>query len=158
MQTFLKLKVSTLFHLKRSALRLKQLKHSTAQIFRLLSMLCSGALNCLCLCHTYLMLLYIYVCVHSQDLLYVWTEPKLCVGGVTLPEKKTLPCEGMEFWVRLGAGLGVFTAVLLVSLTCYFWKKNKRYDFLHLPLCLLPSFHSVLFFYFTFLLPACIPS
>ncbi|TKS73375.1 UPF0577 protein KIAA1324-like -like protein [Collichthys lucidus] len=64
-----------------------------------------------------------------QDLLYVWTEPKLCVGGVTLPEKKTLPCEGMEFWVRLGAGLGVFTAVLLVSLTCYFWKKNKRLEY-----------------------------
>ncbi|XP_022610407.1 UPF0577 protein KIAA1324-like [Seriola dumerili] len=64
-----------------------------------------------------------------QDLLYVWTEPKLCVGGVTLPEKKTLPCEGMEFWIRLGAGLGAFTAVLLVSLTCYFWKKNKRLEY-----------------------------
>lgn len=67
-----------------------------------------------------------YVYVHPQDLLYVWTEPKLCIGGVTLPDKKTLPCEGVEFWVRLGAGLGAFTAVLLVSLTCYFWKKNKR--------------------------------
>ncbi|XP_074533768.1 endosome/lysosome-associated apoptosis and autophagy regulator family member 2 [Halichoeres trimaculatus] len=65
----------------------------------------------------------------QQDLLFVWTEPKLCIGGVTLPEKKTLPCEGMEFWVRLGAGLGAFTAVLLVSLTCYFWKKNKRLEY-----------------------------
>uniref|UniRef100_A0A8C4NYB7 Endosome-lysosome associated apoptosis and autophagy regulator family member 2a n=1 Tax=Dicentrarchus labrax TaxID=13489 RepID=A0A8C4NYB7_DICLA len=64
-----------------------------------------------------------------QDLLYVWTEPKLCIGGVALPEKKTLPCEGMEFWVRLGAGMGAFTAVLLVSLTCYFWKKNKRLEY-----------------------------
>uniref|UniRef100_A0AAQ6A5U7 MRH domain-containing protein n=1 Tax=Amphiprion ocellaris TaxID=80972 RepID=A0AAQ6A5U7_AMPOC len=64
-----------------------------------------------------------------QDLLYVWTEPKLCMGGVALPEKKTLPCEGMEFWVRLGAGVGAFTAVLLVSLTCYFWKKNKRLEY-----------------------------
>uniref|UniRef100_A0A4W6DDP6 Endosome-lysosome associated apoptosis and autophagy regulator family member 2a n=1 Tax=Lates calcarifer TaxID=8187 RepID=A0A4W6DDP6_LATCA len=64
-----------------------------------------------------------------QDLLYVWTEPKLCMGGVTLPEKKTLPCEGMEFWIRLGAGLGAFTAVMLVSLTCYFWKKNKRLEY-----------------------------
>uniref|UniRef100_A0A7N6FA93 MRH domain-containing protein n=1 Tax=Anabas testudineus TaxID=64144 RepID=A0A7N6FA93_ANATE len=60
-----------------------------------------------------------------QDLLYVWTEPKLCIGGATLPEKKRVPCEGMEFWIRLGAGLGAFTAILLVSLTCYFWKKNK---------------------------------
>ncbi|KAM7414457.1 hypothetical protein PAMA_019331 [Pampus argenteus] len=64
-----------------------------------------------------------------QDLLYVWNEPKLCMGGVTLPEKKTLPCEGMEFWVQLGAGLGAFSAVLLVSLTCYFWKKNKRLEY-----------------------------
>lgn len=57
----------------------------------------------------------------------MWTEPKLCMGGVALPEKKTFPCEGMEFWVRLGAGLGMFTALLLISLTCYFWKKNKRW-------------------------------
>uniref|UniRef100_A0A4W6DDT8 Endosome-lysosome associated apoptosis and autophagy regulator family member 2a n=1 Tax=Lates calcarifer TaxID=8187 RepID=A0A4W6DDT8_LATCA len=71
----------------------------------------------------------ICVCVYPQDLLYVWTEPKLCMGGVTLPEKKTLPCEGMEFWIRLGAGLGAFTAVMLVSLTCYFWKKNKRLEY-----------------------------
>ncbi|KAK5902355.1 hypothetical protein CesoFtcFv8_007614 [Champsocephalus esox] len=62
----------------------------------------------------------------KQDLLYVWTEPKLCMGGMALPEKKTLPCAGMEFWVRLGGAIGAFTAVLLVSLTCYFWKKNKR--------------------------------
>lgn len=70
----------------------------------------------------------IQMCVSlPEDLLYVWTEPKLCIGGASLPKKKTLPCEGMEFWVQLGAGLGAFTAVLLVSLTCYFWKKNKRY-------------------------------
>uniref|UniRef100_A0A673BRH5 UPF0577 protein KIAA1324-like n=1 Tax=Sphaeramia orbicularis TaxID=375764 RepID=A0A673BRH5_9TELE len=65
----------------------------------------------------------------QQDLLYVWIEPKLCMGGVALPDKKTLPCEGVEFWLRLGAGLGAFTAVLLVSLTCYFWKKNKRLEY-----------------------------
>lgn len=84
----------------------------------------------------------VYIC--PQDLLYVWTEPKLCIGGVNLPEKRTLPCEGVELWVRLGAGLGAFTAVLLVSLTCYFWKKNKRYNscflskyfFLSIPFCL----------------------
>lgn len=61
-----------------------------------------------------------------QDLLHVWTEPKLCIGGAALPRKKTVPCEGMEFWVQLGAEVGAITAVLLVSLTCYFWKKNKR--------------------------------
>ncbi|XP_013858910.1 UPF0577 protein KIAA1324-like [Austrofundulus limnaeus] len=64
-----------------------------------------------------------------QDMLYVWTEPKLCIGGVALPEKKTLACEGMEYWVRLGTGIGTFAAALLVSLTCYFWKKNKRLEY-----------------------------
>ncbi|XP_072769988.1 endosome/lysosome-associated apoptosis and autophagy regulator family member 2-like [Nerophis lumbriciformis] len=64
-----------------------------------------------------------------QDLLYVWTEPKVCMAGASLPGKKTVPCEGMEFWVRLGSGLGAFTAVLLVTLTCYFWKKNKRLEY-----------------------------
>uniref|UniRef100_A0AAX7SVL4 MRH domain-containing protein n=1 Tax=Astatotilapia calliptera TaxID=8154 RepID=A0AAX7SVL4_ASTCA len=65
----------------------------------------------------------------NQDLLYVWNEPKLCMGGVPLPAKKTQTCEGIEFWIQLGAGLGAFTAVLLVSLTCYFWKKNKRLEY-----------------------------
>lgn len=66
-------------------------------------------------------------------MLHVWTEPKLCIGGVALPEKKTLACEGMEYWVRLGTGIGTFAAALLVSLTCYFWKKNKRYLCIYFP-------------------------
>ncbi|XP_024136830.1 endosome/lysosome-associated apoptosis and autophagy regulator family member 2 [Oryzias melastigma] len=70
----------------------------------------------------------------NQDILYVWAEPKLCMGGVTLPEKKTLPCESMELWVRLGAVMGTFTAVLLVSLTCYFWRKNKRLEYKYIRL------------------------
>ncbi|XP_028306962.1 UPF0577 protein KIAA1324-like [Gouania willdenowi] len=65
----------------------------------------------------------------QQNLLYVWNEPKLCMGGVSLPDRQTLPCEGIEFWVRLGAALGTTTAVLLLSLTCYFWKKNKRLEY-----------------------------
>ena len=69
----------------------------------------------------------------------MWTEPKLCMGGVSLPEKKTLPCESVEFWVQLGAGLGAFAAVLLVSLTCYFWKKNKRCISFSLSACFFSS-------------------
>uniref|UniRef100_A0A8C8HAY8 MRH domain-containing protein n=1 Tax=Oncorhynchus tshawytscha TaxID=74940 RepID=A0A8C8HAY8_ONCTS len=64
-----------------------------------------------------------------QDTLYVWTEPKRCVGGVSLPEKKTWPCESMDFLVKMGATIGTFTAALLFSITCYFWKKNKRLEF-----------------------------
>lgn len=90
----------------------------------------------------------------------MWTEPKLCMGGVILPEKRTLPCEGMEFWVRLGAGLGAFTAVLLVSLTCYFWKKNKRYHSRFLPthFSFSPSLSFFLFSLLLLLLLSSIPS
>ncbi|XP_035257144.1 endosome/lysosome-associated apoptosis and autophagy regulator family member 2-like [Anguilla anguilla] len=64
-----------------------------------------------------------------QDTLYVWNEPKLCTEGVSLPGKKTSPCEAIDFWLKVGAGIGAFVAVLLVSLTCYFWKKNKKLEY-----------------------------
>ncbi|XP_026142946.1 UPF0577 protein KIAA1324-like isoform X1 [Carassius auratus] len=64
-----------------------------------------------------------------QDTVFVWTEPRLCIGGLSLPPKRTSPCEAIDFWLKVGAGLGVFCAILLVSLTCYFWKKNKKLEF-----------------------------
>ncbi|XP_055030488.2 endosome/lysosome-associated apoptosis and autophagy regulator family member 2 [Misgurnus anguillicaudatus] len=64
-----------------------------------------------------------------QDTVYVWSEPRLCTGGLALPLKKTSPCESIDFWIKVGAGLGALCAVLLVSLTCYFWKKNKKLEF-----------------------------
>lgn len=65
----------------------------------------------------------------QQDVLFVWTEPRVCVGGVSLPQKKSVPCESLDLWIELGAALGALSAVLLVSLTCYFWKKNKRLEY-----------------------------
>uniref|UniRef100_A0A8C2AXN7 KIAA1324 like n=1 Tax=Cyprinus carpio TaxID=7962 RepID=A0A8C2AXN7_CYPCA len=64
-----------------------------------------------------------------QDTVFVWTEPRLCTGGLTLPPKRTSPCEAVDFWLKVGAGLGAFCAILLVSLTCYFWKKNKKLEY-----------------------------
>ncbi|TRY93443.1 hypothetical protein DNTS_005744, partial [Danionella cerebrum] len=64
-----------------------------------------------------------------QDTVYVWREPRLCTGGQSLPLKKTSPCEAVDFWLKVGIGLGAFAAPLLISLTCYFWKKNKRLEF-----------------------------
>ncbi|XP_059421236.1 endosome/lysosome-associated apoptosis and autophagy regulator family member 2-like isoform X1 [Carassius carassius] len=64
-----------------------------------------------------------------QDTVFVWTEPRLCTGGLSLPLKRMSPCETIDFWLKVGAGLGVFSAILLVSLTCYFWKKNKKLEF-----------------------------
>ena len=57
----------------------------------------------------------------------MWNEPKWCIKGISLPEKKLSTCETVDFWLKVGAGVGAFTAVLLVALTCYFWKKNQKY-------------------------------
>uniref|UniRef100_A0A671RTS2 UPF0577 protein KIAA1324-like n=1 Tax=Sinocyclocheilus anshuiensis TaxID=1608454 RepID=A0A671RTS2_9TELE len=64
-----------------------------------------------------------------QDTLYVWNEPKFCTKGVPLPNKTSAHCEVVSLWVKAGIGGGAFMAVLLVSLTCYFWKKNKRLEY-----------------------------
>ncbi|ROI15319.1 UPF0577 protein KIAA1324-like [Anabarilius grahami] len=64
-----------------------------------------------------------------QDTLYVWNEPKLCSKGVPLPNKTSAHCEVVGLWVKAGIGGGAFMAALLVSLTCYFWKKNKRLEY-----------------------------
>ncbi|XP_053572480.1 endosome/lysosome-associated apoptosis and autophagy regulator family member 2 [Bombina bombina] len=64
-----------------------------------------------------------------QETHYVWNEPKLCTRGVSLPEKRASACESIDFWLKVGAGVGAFTAVLLVALTCYFWKKNKKLEY-----------------------------
>uniref|UniRef100_A0A8C1MWG8 KIAA1324 like n=1 Tax=Cyprinus carpio TaxID=7962 RepID=A0A8C1MWG8_CYPCA len=66
---------------------------------------------------------------HSKDTVFLWTEPRLCTGGLTLPLKRTSPCEAIDFWLKVGAGLALFCAILLISLTCYFWKKNKKLEF-----------------------------
>ncbi|CAI9542752.1 unnamed protein product [Staurois parvus] len=65
----------------------------------------------------------------QQETHYVWNEPKLCMKGVSLPEKRTAACESIDFWLKVGAGVGAFVAVLLVALTCYFWKKNQKLEY-----------------------------
>ncbi|KAM6290336.1 endosome/lysosome-associated apoptosis and autophagy regulator family member 2 isoform 3-T3 [Porphyrio hochstetteri] len=64
-----------------------------------------------------------------QETLYVWNEPKHCIKGVPLPGKRTNTCETVDFWLKVGAGVGAFTAVLLIALTCYFWKKNQKLEY-----------------------------
>uniref|UniRef100_A0A8K9X4H4 MRH domain-containing protein n=1 Tax=Oncorhynchus mykiss TaxID=8022 RepID=A0A8K9X4H4_ONCMY len=65
----------------------------------------------------------------AQETLSVWNEPKLCIKGISLPAKSSAPCEAIALWLKVGVGGGAFLAVLLVSLTCYFWKKNKRLEY-----------------------------
>ncbi|KAI9543026.1 Endosome/lysosome-associated apoptosis and autophagy regulator member 2 [Dissostichus eleginoides] len=64
-----------------------------------------------------------------QETLFVWNDPKLCTKGVPLPPRSSSPCEAIALWLKVGVGGGAFVAVLLVSLTCYFWKKNKRLEY-----------------------------
>ncbi|KAG7250324.1 hypothetical protein CRUP_004479, partial [Coryphaenoides rupestris] len=49
-------------------------------------------------------------------------------GELSVPRSST-PCEAVALWLKVGLGGGAFAAVLLVSLTCYFWKKNKRLEY-----------------------------
>ncbi|KAG8577057.1 hypothetical protein GDO81_010050 [Engystomops pustulosus] len=64
-----------------------------------------------------------------QETHYVWNEPRICMRGVPLPDKRTAACESIDFWLKVGAGVGAFVAVLLVALTCYFWKKNQKLEY-----------------------------
>lgn len=58
----------------------------------------------------------------------MWNEPKVCTDGVQLPLRHSSPCEPIALWMMIAAGVCAFAAVLLVSLTCYFWNKNKRFN------------------------------
>ncbi|XP_049617154.1 endosome/lysosome-associated apoptosis and autophagy regulator family member 2 [Syngnathus scovelli] len=64
-----------------------------------------------------------------QETFYLWNEPKLCTKGVPLPPRSSAPCESVVLWLKLGVSGGAFLAALLVVLTCYFWKKNKRLEY-----------------------------
>ncbi|XP_019749187.1 UPF0577 protein KIAA1324-like [Hippocampus comes] len=65
----------------------------------------------------------------TQETFYLWNEPKLCSKGVPLPPRSSAPCESVALWLKLVMGGGAFSAALLVTLTCYFWKKNKRLEY-----------------------------
>ncbi|KAL8168515.1 UNVERIFIED_CONTAM: hypothetical protein K2H54_000801 [Gekko kuhli] len=64
-----------------------------------------------------------------QRTTYVWREPKLCAGGIPLPEQKVSICKTMDFWLKVGISAGTCAAVLLTVLTCYFWKKNQKLEY-----------------------------
>ncbi|CAG04166.1 unnamed protein product, partial [Tetraodon nigroviridis] len=49
-----------------------------------------------------------------------------CKGGLQV---RSSPCEAVALWMMMAVGAGAFGAALLVSLTCYFWKKNQRLEY-----------------------------
>ncbi|KAM8883660.1 endosome/lysosome-associated apoptosis and autophagy regulator family member 2-like [Synchiropus picturatus] len=64
-----------------------------------------------------------------QETLYVWNEPKICIRGVPLPLRSSARCETIALWLKLGISGGTLVALFLVSLTFYFWKKNRRLEY-----------------------------
>lgn len=61
-----------------------------------------------------------------QRTTYIWRKPKRCAGGMSLPEQKVSICKTMDFWLKVGISAGTCAAVLLMVMTCYFWKKNQK--------------------------------
>nr|XP_020018651.1 UPF0577 protein KIAA1324 homolog isoform X2 [Castor canadensis] len=64
-----------------------------------------------------------------QKTTYVWREPKICSGGISLPEQRVTICKTIDFWLKMGISAGTCTAILLTVLTCYFWKKNQKLEY-----------------------------
>ncbi|MEJ1278022.1 hypothetical protein NN561_008941 [Cricetulus griseus] len=64
-----------------------------------------------------------------QKTTYMWREPKMCAGGISLPEQKVTICKTIDFWLKVGISAGTCTAILLTVLTCYFWKKNQKLEY-----------------------------
>ncbi|MBN3306960.1 K1324 protein, partial [Amia calva] len=64
-----------------------------------------------------------------QRTTYVWQEPRQCAGGVSLPEQKVSACVTMDFWLKFGVSTGTLTALLLVAISCYFWKKTRKLEY-----------------------------
>ena len=63
-----------------------------------------------------------------QRTTYVWVQPLQCTGGVSLPDQKVSACVTLDFWLKFGVTTGTIAALLLISLSCYFWKKTRKWD------------------------------
>lgn len=74
----------------------------------------------------YLLIQRFLVCF--QKTTYVWQQPLQCFGGETLPAQKVSACVSLDFWLRFGVMAGVLAAVILISISCYFWKRTRKYD------------------------------
>ncbi|KAM4609945.1 endosome/lysosome-associated apoptosis and autophagy regulator 1 [Polymixia lowei] len=64
-----------------------------------------------------------------QRTTYVWQQPLQCYGGVSLPAQKVSACVSMDFWLKFGVSVGTVAAVLLISISCYFWKRTRKLEY-----------------------------
>ncbi|XP_034028186.1 UPF0577 protein KIAA1324 homolog [Thalassophryne amazonica] len=64
-----------------------------------------------------------------QKTTYVWQQPLQCYGGESLPAQKVSACVTLDFWLKFGVSTGIIAAVLLISISCYFWKKTRKLQY-----------------------------
>ncbi|KAM6977768.1 endosome/lysosome-associated apoptosis and autophagy regulator 1 [Aplochiton taeniatus] len=64
-----------------------------------------------------------------QRTTYVWQQPLQCYGGVSLPRQKVSACVTLDFWLKFGVSTGTVAALLLIGISCYFWKKTRKLQY-----------------------------
>uniref|UniRef100_A0A665U180 Si:ch211-163l21.8 n=1 Tax=Echeneis naucrates TaxID=173247 RepID=A0A665U180_ECHNA len=64
-----------------------------------------------------------------QRTTYVWEQPLQCYGGEFLPLQEVSACVTLDFWLKFGVSTGTIAAVLLISISFYFWKKTRKLQY-----------------------------
>lgn len=59
----------------------------------------------------------------------MWQQPLRCFGGVSLPAQQVSACVPLDFWLKFGVSTGTVAAVLLIGVSCYFWKKTRKLQY-----------------------------
>ncbi|XP_072306191.1 endosome/lysosome-associated apoptosis and autophagy regulator 1 [Eucyclogobius newberryi] len=69
-------------------------------------------------------------CVQGiQKTTYVWQQPLQCFGGERLPEQLISACVSLDFWLKFGVSTGTVAALLLIGISCYFWKRTRKLEY-----------------------------
>uniref|UniRef100_A0A672QFF8 Endosome-lysosome associated apoptosis and autophagy regulator 1 n=1 Tax=Sinocyclocheilus grahami TaxID=75366 RepID=A0A672QFF8_SINGR len=64
-----------------------------------------------------------------QRTTYVWQQPLRCTGGVSLPPQKISACVTLDLWLKFGVSIGTVAAILLITISCYFWKRTRKLQY-----------------------------
>ncbi|XP_060736920.1 endosome/lysosome-associated apoptosis and autophagy regulator 1 isoform X1 [Tachysurus vachellii] len=69
-------------------------------------------------------------CINGiQRTTYVWQQPRKCTDGVPLPDPQISACVTLEFWFKFGVSVGLVAAILLITISCYFWKRTRKLEY-----------------------------